>query len=414
MPNSAKLCAVAGAALLLSIARAGAADLNCEVMHAWTSSGESAAVAVFASQFEKAGGHWVDRGIATNDAERAAAISRIVGGDPPCGAHFNTGEAYKTLVDAGVMRDISDIAKQDGWADKIPATFLDAITRNGKIYAIPINLQTDNWIWYSTDVFKKSGIEKFPQTWDELFAAADKIKAAGFIPMALGGGSWADQYVFRKVLASSAGPDLYLKIFKDRDVAALDDPKVKQAIEIYGKLRNYVDSGSGTRKWNDATNLVITNKAGFQVMGDWAKGEFAAAGMTPGKEYGCTLLPGREVSIMSGDVFLTPKLKSAKATEAQTLLAHVVFAKDSQLMFNMKKGSNPIRQDVDVSSMDICAQHAAAVLKDPANQIPNPQMLLSSDAFAAVRDVITVYWNTPTMTADEMTAKLAEVFKTIQ
>jgi glucose/mannose transport system substrate-binding protein len=413
MLNVAKLCASAVVPLLLSVAQADAADLSCEVMHAWTSSGESAAVGVFASKYEKTGGHWIDRGIATNDAERAAAISRIVGGDPPCGAHFNTGEAYKTLVDAGVLRDISDIAKQDDWADKIPATFLDAITRNGKIYAIPINLQTDNWIWYSTDVLKKSGIEKFPQTWDELFAAADKIKAAGFIPMALGGGSWADQFVFRKVLVSSAGPDLYMKIFKDRDVAALSDPKVKQAIEIYGKLRNYVDSGSSTRKWNDATNLVITNKAGFQVMGDWAKGEFAAAGMTPGKEYGCTLLPGREVSIMSGDVFVTPKLKNANATAGQTLLAHVVFTPEAQLEFNIKKGSNPIRQDVDVSSMDICAQHAAAVLKNPANQIPNPQMLLSSDAFAAVRDVITVYWNTPTMTADEMTGKLAEVFKTI-
>jgi len=72
----------------------------------------------------------------------------------------------------------------------------------------------------------------------------------------------------------------------------------------------------------------------------------------------------------------------------QTLLAHVVFTPEAQLEFNIKKGSNPIRQDVDVSSMDICAQHAAAVLKNPANQIPNPQMLLSSDAFAAVRDVI--------------------------
>jgi glucose/mannose transport system substrate-binding protein len=413
MPNIAKLCAIAAAPLLLSVAQAGAADLSCEVMHAWTSSGESAAVAVFASEYEKAGGHWIDRGIATNDAERAAAVNRIVGGDPPCGAHFNTGEAFNVLVDAGVLRDVSDIAKQDGWAAVIPPTFLNAITRNGKIYAIPINLQTDNWIWYSTDVFKKSGVAEFPQTWDGLFAAADKIKAAGYIPMALGGGSWADRYVFQRVLVSSAGPELYLKIFKDRDVAALSDPKVKQAVEIYGKLRNYVDAGSSTRKWNDATNLVITNKAGFQIMGDWAKGEFAAAGMTPGREYGCTLFPGREVSIMSGDVFLPPKLKSAKATEGQTLLAHVVLTPEAQLKFNIKKGSNPIRQDVDVSTMDSCAQHAAAVLKDPANQIPNPQFLISSDALGAVRDVITVYWNTPTMTADEMTAKLAEVLKTI-
>jgi glucose/mannose transport system substrate-binding protein len=391
-----------------------AADLTVEVMHPWTSGGESAAAAVFASQYEKAGGKWIDRAIAGNDPLLAAAMNRIVGGNPPSASHFNTGKPFEELVEAGLLRDVDEVAKKEDWAKVIPAVFLDAITRDGKIMAVPINLQTENWLWYSTEVFQKSGVTDVPQSWDDFFAAADKIKAAGYIPMALGGGSWADRFVFQKVLVSSAGPDLYLRIFRDRDVSALDDPEVKKAIEIYGRLRDYVDPGSASRKWNDATNLVITNKAGFQIMGDWAKGEFAAAGLTPGKEYGCTLFPGREISIMSGDVFVLPKLKDAAATEAQTLLAHVLFAPDTQLMFNMKKGSNPIRQDVDVSQMDICAQHAAEILKEPANQVPNPQFLLSNDALGAVRDVITAYWNTPSMSVDEMTKSMAEVLQSVE
>ena len=50
------------------------------------------------------------------------------------------------------------------------------------------------------------------------------------------------------------------------------------------ELRGYVDPGSPGRNWNDATSLVIQGKAGMQFMGDWAKGEFAAAGLTPGKD----------------------------------------------------------------------------------------------------------------------------------
>ncbi len=405
--------AVAASALVAGVP-AGAQELTVEVMHPWTSGGESAAAAVFASQFEKAGGVWVDRAVAGNDPLLAAAMNRIVGGNPPSASHFNTGRPFEELVEAGLLRDVDEVAGPGKWAEVIPPVFLEAITRDGKIMAVPINLQTENWLWYSTEVFDKAGIAEPPKTWDELFAAADKIKEAGFIPMALGGGSWADRFVFQKVLASSAGPELYLRIFRDRDVSALEDPAVKNAVEIYGKLRDYVDPGSASRKWNDATNLVITNKAGFQIMGDWAKGEFAAAGYTPGEEYGCTLFPGKELSIMSGDVFVLPKLEDAKATEAQTLLAEVLFAPDTQLQFNMKKGSNPIRQDIDVSQMDICAQHAAEVLKDPANQVPNPQFLLSNDALGAVRDVITAYWNDPSMTADQMTAAMSDVLTTVE
>ena len=395
-------------------APAVAQELTVEVMHPWTSGGESAAAAVFASQFEKAGGVWVDRAVAGNDPLLAAAMNRIVGGNPPSASHFNTGRPFEELVDAGLLRDVDEVASPGNWTDVIPSVFLEAITRDGKIMAVPINLQTENWLWYSTEVFKKSGIKEVPKTWDELFAAADQMKAAGHIPMALGGGSWADRFVFQKVLASVAGPELYLRIFRDRDVDALKDPAVVEAIEVYGKLRDYVDSGSASRKWNDATNLVITNKAGFQIMGDWAKGEFAAAGYTPGKEYSCTLFPGRELSVMSGDVFVLPKLKDATATKAQTLLAEVLFSPETQLQFNMKKGSNPIRQDVDVSQMDICAQHAAEVLKDQANQVPNPQFLLSNDALGAVRDVITAYWNDPSMTADQMSAAMADVLSNIE
>ena len=45
--------------------------------------------------------------------------------------------------------------------------------------------------------------------------------------------------------------------------------------------------------------MVITGKAAMQVMGDWAKGEFIAAGLTAGKEYGCVILGGDEPAATS-------------------------------------------------------------------------------------------------------------------
>ena len=38
--------------------------------------------------------------------------------------------------------------------------------------------------------------------------------------------------------------------------------------------------------------MVIKGEAGMQLMGDWAKGEFIAAGKVPGKDFLCVAAPG--------------------------------------------------------------------------------------------------------------------------
>ena len=48
--------------------------------------------------------------------------------------------------------------------------------------------------------------------------------------------------------------------------------------------------GSAVQDWNQATNLVITDQAAGQIMGDWAQGEFQVANEVAGTDYTC--LPG--------------------------------------------------------------------------------------------------------------------------
>src|SRR5688572_10685936 len=73
-------------------------QMKAEVLHWWTSAGESAAVKVFADQFTKTGGTWVDNAIAGATNARTASINRIVGGNPPTMAQFNTGRQFDELV----------------------------------------------------------------------------------------------------------------------------------------------------------------------------------------------------------------------------------------------------------------------------------------------------------------------------
>jgi glucose/mannose transport system substrate-binding protein len=73
------------ASVLISVGPtlATAQEMKAEVLHWWTSGGESAAVKVFADAFTAGGGTWVDNAIAVGETARAAGLNRIVGGNPP-------------------------------------------------------------------------------------------------------------------------------------------------------------------------------------------------------------------------------------------------------------------------------------------------------------------------------------------
>jgi glucose/mannose transport system substrate-binding protein len=406
--STSVLAGVAAAAMLAAATAvpATAAELKAEVIHWWTSGGESAAVKVFADEFTKAGGTWVDTAIAGGVNARTAAINRVVGGKPPTMMQFNTGKQFDELVENGLLADLEPLAKEGRWREFMPKAFVAAATRKNNFYAIPINIHGQNWLWYNKAVLDKAGVEP-PKTFDELFAALDKVKAmGGVVPLGFGSNKTWDRGLFNTLLVGKGGNDLYLQIYEKRAVAAVKSPQFKAVAEAYAKLRDYVDQGSAGRNWNDTTAMVITGKAAMQFMGDWAKGEFIAAGLTPGKEYGCTVVGGGYV--MGGDVFVFAKTSDPAQIEAQKVLAKIVLDPAVQVKFAQKKGSVPIRLDVDASSLDLCAQTGMKMVADSARQVPAVELLTPASLTGALEDVISEYWNRKDMTADAFVAKFAQ------
>ncbi|CAG9269144.1 ABC transporter substrate-binding protein [Paraburkholderia caribensis] len=395
--NSRKQWALkSGIALALAITGviAQAEPLKANVIHWWTSGGESAAIRQFADAYNQAGGQWVDNAVAGADQARATAINRIVGGDPPTAAQFNTSKQFHDLIDQGLLNNVDTVATKENWAAIFPQSILDSIKVNGHYYAAPVDIHMPAWFFYSKPVFAKAGIAGDPKSFDDFVGDLDKLKKAGVIPLALGGQPWQEKITFDAVFADVGGPDLYLKVYRDRDQNAVKSDAFKKVLASFKKLHDYVDAGSPGRNWNDATALVISGKAGVQIMGDWAKGEFSAAKQAPGKDFGC--FPGfgpRSPYLVAGDVFVFPKTDNATAIKAQNLLATVMTSPQAQVAFSAKKGSIPIRPDVDVNQLDICAKEGIAIMKDKSRQLPNPEMLLSPDMQGALTDVITNFWN---------------------
>ena len=165
----------------LALCAGQAAAQKADVMHWWTSGGESRAVAVFAKEYDKRGGTWVDDASVGPQAEHAAAMNRIAGGNPPTAMQWNIGVAVRQLAEQGVLTPLDEQAKKGNWLANLPPLLVKNMTYDGHVIAVPVNIHGANYQFYSVKVFDELKMQP-PKSWDEFLADAPKIKAAGFIP----------------------------------------------------------------------------------------------------------------------------------------------------------------------------------------------------------------------------------------
>ncbi|CTQ44143.1 ABC transporter substrate-binding protein [Roseibium sp. ROS1] len=392
---------------LCAATAANATDL--EVTHWWTSGGEAAAVAEFAKAFDATGNKWVDGAIAgSGGTARPIMISRITGGDPMGATQFNHGRQAEELVEAGLMRDLTDIAEEGNWKEVIhPSSLLDSCTLDGRIYCVPVNIHSQQWLWLNNKVFEDNGLA-VPTNWDEYAAAAPKLQEAGIVPLAMGQQPWQTTLAFQVLLTALAGPEAYTKIFGEKDAELAGSEEMAKVFQAAATARD-MSKDSNVQGWNDATTMVITGKAAGQIMGDWAQGEFQVANQVAGEDYTC--LPGlgvNEVIMTGGDAFYFPKVDDPAITEAQGELAKVMLSPEAQVAFNLKKGSLPVRGDVDLAAANDCMKKGLDILAK-GNVIQSPDQLMSADSLTQVNDLFVEFFNNPSMTAEDAQSMFASI-----
>jgi len=401
------MAAVLAASVAIPFGAAKATDL--EVTHWWTSGGEAAAVAELAKAFDATGNHWVDGAIAgSGSTARPIMISRITGGDPMGATQFNHGRQAEELVQAGLMKDLTDVATAGKWKEIIrPSTLLDSCTIDGKIYCAPVNIHSWQWLWLSNAAFQKAGVA-VPKNWDEFVAAAPALEKAGIVPLAVGGQGWQASGAFNVLMIAIGGKDNYLKVFKDKDAKVAAGPEIAKVFKAADDARR-MSKGSNVQDWNQATNLVITGKAGGQIMGDWAQGEFQVAKQVAGKDYTC--LPGlgvNEIISTSGDAFYFPLQKDAEKAKAQDVLAATLLDPKTQVAFNLKKGSLPVRGDVDISAANDCMKKGLDILSK-GNIVTSSDQLVSPDTTKQIEDLFAEFFANTTMTPDAAQKRFADI-----
>ncbi|WP_418132037.1 ABC transporter substrate-binding protein (plasmid) [Variovorax sp. 375MFSha3.1] len=383
-----------------------------EVIHWWTSSSETAAVGKFKEAASKRGLVWKDLAVGGGDNQRILLKARVGKGTPPDAAQINA-DVRSYAANRDNLANLDEVAAKGKWDEVLPEPLRRFARQGGKSYvAVPVNVHRQNVMWINAEALKKLGATSAPKTWDEFFALADKAKAAGMVPLAMGDDIWVN-FTFMQVAFTTMKPDEFRRAFYDLDDAQLKGPAVVKAFEVMRRLRGYVDRSAPTRKWNEATQMVIQGRALAQVMGDFAKGEFNIAGKKPGVDYLCAAVPGSGRShLFTSDAFLF--FKQQKTSKAQMDLAEVFMDRDAQVAFSQAKGSVPARTDADVSGFDECARQSYADFVAGAKDgtvAASPNLMQTPARLGAWRDVVLGFWNDPDMTAQQAAAKMASAAK---
>lgn len=388
----------AAAALCAATSMAHAGDV--EVLHYWTSGGEAKSAAELKKMVESKGNVWKDFAVAGGGGENAMTVlkSRAVSGNPPAAAQVK-GPAIQEWANEGMLANMDAVAKAEKWDSLLPKVVADVMKNKGNYVAAPVNVHRVNWMWANPDVLKKAGVAGMPKTWDEFFVAADKIKASGAVAVAHGGQNWQDFTVFESVALGIGGAKYYTDAFVKLDPKALNSATTTKVLETFRKVKSYTDPASSGRDWNLTTAMLIQGKAGFQFMGDWAKGEFTAAGKKPGTGFLCAAAPGTaNAYTFNIDSFIMFKLKDAGAQKAQADLASAILSTDFQEVFNQNKGSIPVRLGHNMSKFDDCAKLSAKDFVDSSKTgglVPSVAhgMAVKPAAAGALQDVVTQFWN---------------------
>ena len=408
------------AAVVLGLTAALLANAGeVEVLHYWTSGGEAKSAAELKKIMQARGHTWRDFAVAGGGGDNAMTVlkSRVMSGNPPAAAQVK-GPAIQEWAAEGVLANMDTLATTEKWDSLLPKVVADVMKYHGSYVAVPVNVHRVTWLWASSDALKKAGVQAMPKTWDEFFAAADKLKAAGLIPVAHGGQNWQDFTTFESVVLGVGGPKFYQDALVRLDQKALASSTMKASLETFRRIKGYTDAGAPGRDWNLATAMLIQGKAGFQLMGDWAKGEFLAAGKAPGKDFLCAAAPGTASSFtFNVDSFILFKLKNAEAQKAQGYLASAIMSPGFQETFNLNKGSIPVRMGMNMDKFDDCAKLSSKDFADTAKSgglVPSIAhgMAVPPAVEGAIKDAVSQFWNDDKITVADAMKKIADAAKT--
>lgn len=385
-----------------------------EVAHWWTNDIEKEMLEIYKQALSKNGYTWIDylfEGGAGCKMKNLLKI-RDEAGCLPHAIQTYSGPALWDWAKNDHLIYLDDVAAAQHWEQILPPLVNHMIQYDGHYVAAPVNIQRVNWVWINPAVFRQANAS-IPKTWDAFFLAAERIKKAGFIAVAMGHEPWQEATLFENMALGIGGIDFYRNAFIKLDIDTLESSTMSSVLQAFRNIKKYTPTDPDIQSWTDAAQLVADGKAAMYFMGDWAKNVFKTAGMPYGSNgYIAIPVPGTtSVFLNNTDVFAFPK-GNTDVLGAQQTLAKSIMDRTTHELFNLAKGSLPARQDIPTDSFDEVSHISFEALRSNATLIPsfNFRQTVPEEIHDEMVEVISAFFNSQ-MTIDAVKSQFVALAK---
>ncbi len=220
-----------------------------------------------------------------NEAYKAALQTNLQSGDVPDLFQSWGGGGLRQQVDAGLVRDITDLSSD--WIDQLSPATTGIHQVDGVQYGIPYNAGVFGF-WYNQDLFTEAGLEGPSDTWEGLLEDVQTIKDAGITPIAVGAGDkWPAHFYYGYLMIRAGGEDAMNALAETNDFTADNVITAGEEVLRLVALEPFQDGflGAGWDAPDGESGTMARGDAAMDLMGQWAPGAFKTqAGVDPSED----------------------------------------------------------------------------------------------------------------------------------
>lgn len=198
------------------------------------------------------------------------------------------------IAATGALVDVDEFLAEINYDRMMPIGMDYARLDDGKLYSLCWENNIE-YFWYHKDMFEQAGIEKEPETFDELLEVCEKLKTAGFIPVATFPG-WALQRWLAFIPFRLTGND-FIESLKIGE-AKMSDPVGIQAAEFFQTMgMNYFQPGWANSDYGTALESFLGGNAAIYNIGSWQFDSFLDENRMIKEDYDFFYMPTLEGAI---------------------------------------------------------------------------------------------------------------------
>ncbi|MFD7525074.1 extracellular solute-binding protein [Paenibacillus chitinolyticus] len=219
------------------------------------------------AEYEKETGVKIEVQTVGGGADYGAALkAKFNSGDKP--DIFNNGGNSDLDVWQEHLEDLSD----QPWVKDLAQGAGDPISKDGKIYGMPVGLEGYGYI-YNKDLFQKAGITELPKTLTQLEDAAKKLQAAGITPFVNGYGEWwvLGNHFVNVPFANQPDPDKFIKGLNDGSQKIPGNAVFDNWVKLFDLTLKYGNKNPLQTDYNTQVTEFATGKAAMTQQGNWTQ-----------------------------------------------------------------------------------------------------------------------------------------------